>query len=174
MGATWGFRAALAATRGQCCCCKLQCTHHAAHQGRSCLLVITRAQLACSSTSCKLTIEHHHLCTASPSTSAAATYSSPLSSAARCFLARQGDVELYLRYWQAPGRAVSSYDLRSYPGDFRRVGASTADLASSIRLDSDHHAYRPGEGKGNSLRLKASEPSGLCLRHVRKARAQGP
>lgn len=64
-------------------------------------------------------------------------------------------MELYLRYWQAPGRAVSSYDLRSDPGDFRRVGASTADLASSIRLDSDHHAYRPGEGKGKRLWLKA-------------------
>ena len=59
-----------------------------------------------------------------------------------------GDVEMYLKYWQAPGRGSKQYDRRSDPGDFRHPGSNRADLTSSINLDKscdcEYMLYRPG------------------------------
>lgn len=54
------------------------------------------------------------------------------------------DVELYLKYWQAPGRAASQYDVRADPGDFIRRRDVRADLSSSVSLNSSDPAYKPG------------------------------
>eukprot|EP00195_Chlamydomonas_chlamydogama_P005704 CAMPEP_0202899682 /NCGR_PEP_ID=MMETSP1392-20130828/7853_1 /ASSEMBLY_ACC=CAM_ASM_000868 /TAXON_ID=225041 /ORGANISM="Chlamydomonas chlamydogama, Strain SAG 11-48b" /LENGTH=664 /DNA_ID=CAMNT_0049585931 /DNA_START=266 /DNA_END=2260 /DNA_ORIENTATION=- len=52
------------------------------------------------------------------------------------------DLELYLAYWQPPGRQVGQYDLRSDPGDFRR--RTRVDLSSGLNLPSSSALYKPG------------------------------
>ncbi|GAX74175.1 hypothetical protein CEUSTIGMA_g1624.t1 [Chlamydomonas eustigma] len=57
------------------------------------------------------------------------------------------DLEMYFKYWQAPGRHVTQFDRRSDPGDFRRR-SNSADLSSSLNLDKSCDCstmlYRPG------------------------------
>ena len=59
-----------------------------------------------------------------------------------------GDVEMYLKFWQTPGRDSKQYDRRSNPGDFRHPGSHRADLSSSVSLDKscdcEYMLYRPG------------------------------
>jgi hypothetical protein len=70
-------------------------------------------------------------------------------------MASSGDVELFLKYWQAPGREIGQFDLRSLPGDFRRT--SRADLSSGVKLSSESDAYKPGEARGKEERKVREE-----------------
>ena len=75
-------------------------------------------------------------------------------------------MELYLKYWQAPGRDITQYDRRSEPGDFRRR-SSRADLSSSINLDKSCDCammlYRPGEERKGVIGRQGGREGGRAM-----------
>eukprot|EP00798_Chlamydomonas_sp_ICE-L_P021542 gene21542-28534_t len=66
-----------------------------------------------------------------------------LSATATANINTSSDLELYVKFWQPPGRQTVQYDARSDPGDFRS-SATSADLSSGVQLSHTDASFRPG------------------------------